>query len=74
VRVYDVAQGGLALVLPRAPALGEAIYLQVSNDVLGFTYDRAAEVRHARPYQRGTWLVGLAFEQPLSAIELAGLI
>jgi hypothetical protein len=74
VRVYDVSEGGLALILPHAPAVGEAIYLQVSNDALGFTYDRAAEVRHTRPYQRGTWLVGLAFEQPLSAGELAGLI
>ena|SRR5438105_4775793 len=74
VRVYDVSQGGLALILPRAPEVGESIFLQVSNDTLGFTYDLPAEVRHTRPYQRGTWLVGLAFEQPLSPGELAGLI
>ena len=74
VRVYDVSKGGLALILPRAPEIGDAIFLQVSDDTLGFTYERAAEVRHTRPYHRGTWLVGLAFERPLSAGELAGLI
>src|SRR5438132_9805562 len=49
-RVHDISQGGIALVLRHAPAVGELIFLQMTNRLLGFTYDLAAEVRHTVPY------------------------
>ena len=57
-----------------APAVREMLFLQMTNSLLGFTYDLAAEVRHVTPHKRGAWLVGLAFDRPLSPGELAGLI
>ena len=63
-----------ALLLRRAPAVGETIFLQMSNSLLDFTFDLAAEVRHATPHTRGTWLVGLGFDRSLSLAELAALI
>jgi hypothetical protein len=74
VRIHDISQGGIALVLRHAPAVGEMICLQMTNRLLGFTYDLAAEVRHAQPLPRGTWLVGLAFDRPLSLGEFAALV
>jgi hypothetical protein len=74
VRVHDISQGGVALILPHAPTVGTTIFLQMTNRHLEFTYDLAAEVRHTTPHQRGSWLVGLAFEQALSADDLVGLI
>jgi hypothetical protein len=74
VRIHDISQGGIALVLRHAPAVGDTICLQMTNRLLGFTYDLAAEVRHAKPLRRGTWLVGLAFDQALSLGEFAALV
>jgi c-di-GMP-binding flagellar brake protein YcgR len=74
VRALDISQGGIALVLRRAPAIGDIIFLQVINRVLGFTYDLAAEVRHFTRHKRGAWVVGLAFSAPLSHDELGTLI
>ncbi len=74
VRIHDISQGGIALILRHAPAVGETICLQMTNRLLGFTYDLAAEVRHAQPLKRGTWLVGLAFDRPLSLGEFAALV
>ncbi len=73
-RIHDISQGGVALVLRQAPAAGTTIFLQLTNSLLGFTYDLAAEVRHATPHRGGTWLVGLAFDRELSTGELAALI
>ncbi len=74
VRVHDVSQGGVALILPQAPPVGATIFLQMTNRHLDFTFDLAAEVRHATPHQRGSWLVGLAFAEALSSAELGALI
>lgn len=74
VRIHDISQGGIALVLRHAPAVGDTICLQMTNRMLGFTYDLAAEVRHAKPLPRGNWLVGLAFDRELSLGEFAALV
>jgi hypothetical protein len=74
VRVHDVSEGGIALLLRRAPEVGDTIYLQVCNSLLGFIYDMPSEVRHVTHRKRGSWLVGLAFATPLSHDELATLI
>jgi hypothetical protein len=74
VRVQDISQGGVALILPHAPAVGETIFLQMTNHILDFTFDLAAEVRNVGPHPRGSWLVGVAFDEALSAEELGGLI
>jgi hypothetical protein len=74
VRVHDISQRGIALVLRDAPAVGDMIALQMRNHLLGFAYDLAAEVRHVTPRPRGTWLVGLAFDRALSLGEFAVLI
>jgi c-di-GMP-binding flagellar brake protein YcgR len=74
VRVHDISQGGIALILPDPLAVGETIFLQVTNYLLDFTYDLAAEVRHVSPHPRGSWLVGIAFDEALSADQLTGLI
>jgi hypothetical protein len=73
-RVHNISQRGIALVLRYAPPVGELIFLQVTNRLLGFTYDLAAEVRHTSLHRRGTWLVGLVFDQPLSLGELSALV
>jgi hypothetical protein len=74
VRVHDTSQGGVALILPHPPALGETIFLQMTNHLLDFTFDLAAEVRHVEAHPRGSWLVGVAFDEALSAEELGALI
>jgi hypothetical protein len=74
VRIHDISQGGIALVLRHAPVVGDTICLQMTNRLLGFTYDLGAEVRHVRSLRRGTWLVGLAFDQALSLGEFAALV
>src|SRR6266702_4528948 len=61
VRVHDISRGGIALILPQAPAVGDTIFLQMTNNLLEFTCDLAAEVRHVAPHPRGSWLVGVAF-------------
>src|SRR5687768_1993252 len=45
-RIIDVSQGGIALVLRRQPKIGDFIVLQLTNRILQFTFDIAAEVRH----------------------------
>jgi c-di-GMP-binding flagellar brake protein YcgR len=74
VRVHDISQGGIGLILPQAPAVGDTIFLQMTNNLLEFTYDLAAEVRHVATHPHGSWLVGVAFDEPLSTDDLAGLI
>ena len=74
VRVHDVSVGGIALILPLAPQVGEYIHLKLTNRILDFSFDLAAEVRHLTPTKRGAWIVGLEFEQPLSPAELASLL
>jgi hypothetical protein len=74
VRIRDVSQGGVMLILPGCPTVGATIFLQMTNTLLDFTYDLPAEVRHARLDERGCWLVGVAFEQPLSLGDLDALI
>ena len=73
-RVHDVSQGGIALVLREAPQVGDLIYLQLTNRILDFSFDLAAEVRHLTPTKRGAWIVGLQFDQALSPAELAALL
>lgn len=73
-RIHDVSHGGIALVLRDAPAVGTTVYLQMTNRLLGFTFDLSAEVRHVSAHQRGTWLVGIEFDHALSPGELAALI
>jgi hypothetical protein len=74
VRVHDISQRGVALILPHAPAVGATIFLQMTNHLLDFTFDLAAEVRHVGAHPRGSWLVGVAFDEALSADELGALI
>src|SRR5438270_9394527 len=61
VRVYDISQGGIALVLTKPLKKGENFYIQVSNTILGFSYDLDAEVRHVTPFGAGRWIVGFSF-------------
>jgi hypothetical protein len=74
VRIHDISQGGIALVLRHAPAVGDTICLKMTNRLLGFTYDLAAKVRHIRPLPRRNWLVGLAFDRALSLGEFTALV
>jgi hypothetical protein len=73
-RVHDISQGGIALVLKHEVPVGETLFLQMTNSLRGFTYDLAAEVRHATAHTRGRWLIGLEFDRTLSLGELAALI
>jgi hypothetical protein len=74
VRVHDVSQGGIALILQHPPQIGESISLQLTNRILEFTFDLAAEVRHVRAHKKRGWIVGLQFDQSLSLAELASLV
>ncbi len=74
VRVHDVSQGGIALVLPRPLAPGVQLSIQVTNHILGFSYDLEVEVRHVTAIGQHQWLVGFAFPRKLSHAELASLL
>lgn len=74
VRVQDISQGGIALIVRQAPEVGESVLLQMHNRLLDFSFDLAAAVRHRRPHGRGSWLVGLEFDRTLSLAELASLL
>lgn len=74
VRVHDVSQHGMALLLPEALPLGQEVYIQISNRDLRLSYDLGAEVRHSTPHKRNRWIVGLRFHQELTPEELASLL
>jgi hypothetical protein len=74
VRVHDISRGGIALVLRRPLKSGATVYVQVKNRILDFSFDLAAEVRHASRHTRGRWIVGFAFVRELSLAELATLL
>lgn len=74
VRVHDISEGGIALLLKRPPQVGDWVFLQLTNRILQFSYDMVGEVRHVRPGRRGKWIVGLQFDDPLSPAELAALL
>jgi hypothetical protein len=74
VRVYDISQGGIALVLNRPLKQGENFFIQVTNNILDFSYDLDAEVRHVRPFGPGRWIVGFEFPRELTTAELASLL
>lgn len=74
VRVHDISQGGIALVLRKPLRPGKLLFIQVKNRILGFSFDLAAEVRHATKHTPGHWLVGCAFTRELSPAELASLL
>jgi hypothetical protein len=71
--VYDVSQGGIALILTKPLTRGEDVCLQVTNNILAFSYDLDAQVRHVTPFANGCWMVGLAFPRELTLAELASL-
>ncbi len=73
VRIHDVSEGGIALVLKQPPPIGKCLFLQLTNRILEFSFDMAAEVRHVTPLKSG-WIVGLQFDQPMTPEELAGLL
>jgi hypothetical protein len=74
VRVHDVSQGGIGLVLDKPLTVGDELYIQVTNNLLGFSYDLDAEVKHITPFAEGLWIVGFAFPRELTLAELAGLL
>ena len=74
VRVWDVSQGGIAFILRKPLDVGQNVYIQITNRILNFTFDLAAEVRHVTKHTRGRWLVGLQFDRELTMAELASVI
>ncbi len=74
VRIHDISRQGVSLILPTLPPVDAPIFLQVTNSLLEFSYDLAAEVRHVRPHKQSSWLVGVEFDEPLSDSEFAALI
>ena len=74
VRVHDISQGGIAVILRDPLQLGEEFVIQIRNQILGFSYDLVAHVRHITQHAQGRWLVGLAFVESLSMAELTSLV
>ncbi|MFO0965598.1 MAG: PilZ domain-containing protein [Gemmataceae bacterium] len=73
VKVHDISKGGIALLLRRPLEIGKEVLIQISNRPLRFSFDLGAVVRHATPFTRGRWIVGLQFHQELTGEELANL-
>ena len=74
VHVYDISQGGIALILPQSLDVGADLLIQINNRLLGFSYDLGAQVRHNTRYTKGRWIVGFEFPRELTLPELASLI
>ena len=62
------------MVLTKSLTTGDDLYIQVTNDILGFSYDLEAQVRHVSPFGAGRWIVGFAFPRELTPSELASLL
>lgn len=71
---HNISQGGMALILDDVPEIGAVVQVRVKNRILNFSYDLAARVIHASPFEDGRWLMGVAFSRQLSLAELAGLL
>src|SRR5262249_44025688 len=74
VKLHDISKGGLALLLRRPLTLGKELRIKIRNRGFRITLDLSAVVRHATPFTRGRWIVGLQFHQDLTDEQLANII
>jgi len=73
-RVMDISTGGLALHLGESFEVGTVLTIGL-HDAGGQRVQKVdVIVRHAAEQPNGTWILGVAFRQPLSAQELADLL
>lgn len=72
--VLDISAGGMGLLLDAIVAPSDRLNIEFRNPALGAWYCKTLQVAHAAPAQGGRWLVGGAFNQPLSLEEFRQLL
>jgi hypothetical protein len=72
-RILDVSLGGIGLVTRQSLPVGTQVWIQLTNEILGITYDLSARVAHATKASGG-WIIGCAFTRELSVPELESLL
>lgn len=73
-RVMDISTGGLALHLGEPFEAGTILTIALHNASGQRVQKLAVEVRHAAEQPNGTWILGVAFIEPLSEAQLAALL
>jgi hypothetical protein len=73
-RVADISTTGIALILrrPFEPGTILRLTLRTSNATPEQTWQ--VRVAHLKPRSRTEWLIGCAFERPLSELELKAVL
>jgi hypothetical protein len=73
-RIQDISLGGIALETRQSLPVGARIRVQLTNEILGITYDLYARVAHVARKARDSWLIGCAFARTLTEPELESLL
>ena len=73
-RIQDISAGGIALMMRQILPVGTHVWIQLTNEILGITYDLSARVVHATRKTRDSWVIGCEFARALSQPELESLL
>jgi PilZ domain len=73
-RIQDISFGGIALLTRQQLPVGTPVWIQLTNEILGITYDLSARVAHATRKARDSWVIGCAFSRALTEPELESLL
>jgi hypothetical protein len=69
-KVRDLSQHGIGLILNRPFELGDQLTVALYSPTLDVSRTLEARVAHIEPAEPGTWVVGCAFQQAISAEEM----
>lgn len=72
--IQDLSLGGLALTLHAIVAPGDRLNVELHNSAGQVWLCKSIQVVHAMPRQIDRWLVGCAFAEPLTHVQLRQLL
>ncbi len=73
-RVRDISAGGVGLLLDFRFEPGTTLALELRHAKRRQTLPLSVQVKHASPLEDGEWLLGTAFERPLTEDEVQALL
>jgi hypothetical protein len=73
-RTRDISGGGVGLFLPYSFAPGTELTIELESAGRTFAHTAHARVIHSQRQPSGNWLIGCAFAQELSPLEVTELL
>jgi hypothetical protein len=72
--LQNLSAAGIGLLMSKPLDCGLLVTVQIKSQVSKKTYALSAHVIHATQQSKGEWLIGCAFEEPLTSENLDDLL